>query len=253
MDTSPPPSPSCPPHRCRGPWPWPKPFKMLPMGSRDAVGFGGVHPPGAGRPPTPLPAPARLSPPIPRATSPTPIPTAPTPAPGCPPLTSHSPRAGGRWVRSCTDPGLTVPVPASAPARLFPASVSERPAWPGLLPTPRPAPRSQNFLGSLQKPPRWWSIPTAACSPMASAHAGWGRVTGDGRAWPGWTPATERRGAGICAGEERLVLCPPSFPAALMTNKCPTNAMPCRAVPCRPRSVASGGAWGLGKGGQVQG
>lgn len=235
MDIPPPLSPSCSPHWCGGPWLWAKPALPPSMGSC-SWGAGMrwcTHPvPAAPSSSTPVPphSPCQQSRYSPHSSN----------HPRFPPLTSHSPRAGGRWVQSCTDPGLTVPAPTSVSSwRVSASGQHGRGCFPPL------APRSQNFLGSLQQQPRCRSIPRAAHAPMASAHVGWGRVTGDGRARPGWMPATKRRGAGICAGEERLVLRPPSFPPALMTNKCPTDAVPCRAGLTQP---CFGGGLGPGEG-----
>lgn len=228
---------------------------MLPMGSRDAVGFGGCIHPDAGCPPSSATGSGTAVPSCPPCHQPCSSPHGSNPPPPqrCPPLTSHSPRAGGRWVQSCTDPGLTAPVPASTPALLFPASVSERPAWPGLLPTAGPPlpklPGEPSKAIAVAEHPHGCPLAHGLC-PRGMGK----RVTGDGRAQLGWTPATERRGAGICAGEERLVPRPPSFPPALMTNKCPTDVVPCCAVPCRPGSaVFGGGCLGSGEGGLVWG
>lgn len=156
----------------------------------EAPGCGMRWDSGGASPQRPLPpAPAWPSPPVPSASVPSPLPMAPAP-PAAPHSPLIAPVLGGRWLRSCCPPGLTVPLPASARARLFPASVSERPAWPGLFPPPKPAPRSQNFPGSLSEA----TLPAEHPRGRPLAHGlcprGTGTRDGDGRATdsPGRAP-----------------------------------------------------------------
>lgn len=175
-----PPSPFCSPQRCGVPRPWPKPAQPPAMGTCCPWGAGmrwdsgGASTPMPAAPPAPLPAPAQPSPPVPRATSPAPLPTVPTPPP--PSAAPHSPLIAPELGGGGCNPAPTQASPPRFPhpPRHFFSRQASASGQHGRGCSPPPAPRSQNFLGSLQKQSQWPSIPTAARSPMASAHAGWG-------------------------------------------------------------------------------